>query len=512
MNDAIAGREMEYFLGSIVAIERSPNQLELVDGQQRLTTSAILLAAIRDYFEGVGDRERAEVIEGAHLFTRDLRSLEVRPKLRLGASDNEFFLQHVLRRPAERTQPPLPSQESHRRLLAAARAANEHVAKLVSLTHNPADILLNWVDFTRDQGRVILVVVPDESNAFVIFETLNDRGLDLAVSDLLKNYLFAKSGDRIGETQDRWTSMVAALESSENENITLSFLRHFWSSRNGVTREKELYKEIRNTIDSKEKAVSFAQDCVRYSRNYIALLNPDHEIWPASGNLRTSIETLNMLGSVQVRPLLLSVLERFGLDNFDRPLKMIVNAVVRFLVVGGGGAGTLEKLYCELAQKISRGAATELDLLRADLRRIAPNDVEFEKAFATFSVSKSDIARYYLRSLEERVSQTGAELLPNSNPRIVNLEHILPQRPSASWNIDADEARALTKRLGNMVLMLSSDNVTAANSDFDTKRSFYAQSGISLTRQLAEYTLWDEDSISQRQRQLAGIAIKVWAI
>ena len=77
----------------------------------------------------------------------------------------------------------------------------------------------------------------------LFFETLNDRGLELAKTDLLKNHLFSLSDDRLDEIQHLWVQMFSTIEAAEDEDLVLSYLRHFWSSKNGLTREKKSLRE-----------------------------------------------------------------------------------------------------------------------------------------------------------------------------------------------------------------------------------------------------------------------------
>ena len=77
-----------------------------------------------------------------------------------------------------------------------------------------------------------------------MFETLNDRGLRTSQADLIKNYLFGRSGDRIQEVQTRWSYMRGTLESLEDENITVDFLRHALIANRGYTRESQVYDAV----------------------------------------------------------------------------------------------------------------------------------------------------------------------------------------------------------------------------------------------------------------------------
>jgi Protein of unknown function DUF262 len=134
---AITENEPEYFLGTIVLIRGTDPSLEVVDGQQRLATSMILLAAIRDYFFSTGDTNRASDIEREFLVTRDLRSQERVPKLRLNDVDHDFFHKAVLTAPNDPVRKMDASKESHKRIKCAAELAEKHVGHLVALHNNP---------------------------------------------------------------------------------------------------------------------------------------------------------------------------------------------------------------------------------------------------------------------------------------------------------------------------------------------------------------------------------------
>ena len=100
LNAAITNRAEEYFLGAIIVVA-SKGAVEVYDGQQRLATTLVLIAAIRDYFFNSGDIETATSIAQDSLRSVDRKQLELRPHLRLSAEDNQFFVDRVLRAPNE---------------------------------------------------------------------------------------------------------------------------------------------------------------------------------------------------------------------------------------------------------------------------------------------------------------------------------------------------------------------------------------------------------------------------
>ena len=511
--NAINEGEKEYFLGSIVITENTSDRPEVVDGQQRLATTTILIAAIRDWFYENEDTDRVEDIEREFLITRDLRTQEKVSKLRLNEIDQDFFSKTILSKPDSPERSVASSKESHKKITKASEIAADHLRNIVELSNKPADRLIDWIDYLKTGVRVIWVKVPDDANAFTIFETLNDRGLDLAISDLLKNYLFHLSGDRISEAQQRWVSMFAALEAVDSEEIVVDYIRHPWSSKYGSTRQRDLYDGIKKRITSKQSAIDFANELAENAKLYAAILNPDHEIWSSYGSTsRSHIVTINLLRMVQIRPLLLAILAEYDREEVKKTLSVMVSWAVRFLIYGGLGGGTLEKYYSDGAKDISSGSVkTAQDLLTA-MTPVVPTDGQFESAFTTATVSKNYLARYYLRALEkESCSEPDPELVPNPNEEIVNLEHVLPEHPSEKWaHIDDEIVKIYYKRIGNLALTKMRINSDVGNDGFHEKRSFYANSDFQLTSSIADFDNWGPEEIEKRQKELAKLAVRAW--
>jgi uncharacterized protein with ParB-like and HNH nuclease domain len=237
---------VEYFLGTIVTIPRGNGVLEVVDGQQRLATTAVLLAAIRDYLRDKNEDVLVEAINNDFLTGID-RSQRARvPKLKLNIDDNELFSYIVAGDPSDPIPPVVRS--SHERLIAARDLAEKHVHDIVAAMepNEHGDLLNNWVSFIEQQALVVLLKVSDDADAYKMFETLNDRGLRTSQADLIKNYLFGRAGARVSEVQARWSYMRGALESLDDEDITINFLRHALIVLTGFLREADVYEKVRD--------------------------------------------------------------------------------------------------------------------------------------------------------------------------------------------------------------------------------------------------------------------------
>jgi hypothetical protein len=216
LNGAITQGAQEYFLGSVIVVNPSSqiHSIEVYDGQQRIATTMILIAAIRDFFWNVlNDKKIAGVVTAESLLSLERSGVEA-PHFALSASDQHFFVASILKEPESlerKAAVPDPKKESHALLEDAAKAAADHVKVITkSLAADvQAKTLHRWLDFLQSGARVIWVEVQDHATAYRIFETMNDRGLRLSAADLVKNYLYSLVAQnkpiksRIGGTQCR---------------------------------------------------------------------------------------------------------------------------------------------------------------------------------------------------------------------------------------------------------------------------------------------------------------------
>jgi hypothetical protein len=505
--------QQEYFLGTIVlSKEGMPDRDTIIDGQQRLATTAILLAAIRDEYRHRNDDRRAAIIHNTYLARADLTTGADVPRLQLNSEDDEFFRQLVIN---SADPAPVSQRDSHRLIadgLRAFRAAIAATADDAGLQWHKR--LADWTKFLATRVRLIYVEVATEADAFLIFETLNDRGADLTIADLLKNYLFGRARDRLDVVRDGWRLALGALDIGSENALFTTFLRHYWSSVHGATRERELYKSIKERVTNETQAVDLVQELQRAARLYSALLNSDHDVWSSLGTgTRSNVETVLRLDLEQNRPLLLAALQHFSPPEIRKLLRAIVAWSVRGLVVGGIGGGTTERRYCDAAVSIRKGDIKIIDQLYSALSSIIPTDEEFRAAFSTIRVPRGAQARYYLCVLEgvER-GDSEPELVPNRDEEKVNLEHVLPKSVNRDdWpGFTADQSKDLVDRLGNMVLMSKGPNSRIGNKPFALKKPILSGSKLQLTRSVGESPDWTPSDIADRQAKLADLAVAAW--
>ena len=514
--NAIDNNKQSYFLGTIVLTNRAGEVLEISDGQQRLATTTILLASFRDYFHRKNDQDMVGDLDD-FLFTFVRSTRERNPRLRLNVIDDDFFRRRILEWPYLASPPEVTPQHRSRLLIDnAANMAAVHVDNILKpfSESNKDDHLNKWIDFIEHATEVILVTVPDDLNAYVMFETLNDRGLRTTQADLVKNYLFSETGTRIDEAQQRWASMNGTLEAIEDDEITITFLRHLLISLLGHVKERDVLARVQQRVKGRAPAIEFLDTLSLAARDYVAMLTPTHQKWieyPAG--TKNHVGTLLLLKVTPLRPLMLAVSRNFSQSEAGKAFHQFVSWSVRFRIAGGARSGKVEEALAEAARKVSVGEVASAAGLLEELRPVLPNDTAFQLAFRDATVAIHGLARYYLRALEQKSQgQPEPEWVPNEET-VITLEHVLPQHPGKNW-VDVEPAihSVYHRRLGNMVLLSQTTNHSIGNDSFADKKMAYEESTYELTKEVGGLTNWHATEIEQRQSRLAALAVETWPL
>jgi hypothetical protein len=523
LNEAITNDDDEYFLGTIVLIEPSKAVPWIADGQQRIATVTVLLARIRDRLFVLKRDAGAREIDNQFLRNTDMETEEQVPRLTLNLEDNDYFKANVLPSPAENgfdaaARLKNASRPSNRRLLRASELIEQFIDDLLKpVRHeNQTAILVRWVKFLEHSTALVIVRVSDEIGAYRIFETLNDRGLRASQADILKNYFFSKSGNRLPEAQMMWSTITTAIEAlgdDESERL-VTYLRHYWVTTHGPTKDRELAAKIKDEITGETKTLQFLRDASIAVQDYVALWSSRHPKWLAySAITRQSVETIaSHLRIQQIRPLLFAVARHFDSVEAEKALRLFVSWSVRFLIYGGRG-GMLDTQYSLRAMDVGTKRITKARELREAMKDYVPTDAEFEEAFATTRVSRAHLARYYLRAIDKTIkADPQPEYVANEEADQITLEHVMPQTPDHGWMADEESAQAAQRLLGNMVLLRANQNHALGNASFERKRAVFKDSAYNVTNQLVGYQQWTMDEIRDRQGKLAKIAVKTWSL
>ncbi|MFN8475281.1 MAG: DUF262 domain-containing HNH endonuclease family protein [Anaerolineae bacterium] len=508
----------DYFAGLVVLVGPQPGGAwEILDGQQRLATATMIYAALRDALGRVGLEKDAQHIQAQFIGVTELGDEAARPRLNLNVNNRPAFVELVVSTSEPNTLEARRREgarsSSNRRVVEGMLTCYDRVSRLVRESGDAKDQaqdLYRLANYLRDNVRVVCVDVPSTANAYVIFESLNDRGLDLSALDLVKNHIFGAAGDRLPDVQANWSKMVAYLGDRRAED----FLRVFWTSQYGPLPRGRLLDQWRIQSESQDEVAHLVRDMAEAAEQYAALDMPEHELWSDySEACRESIRSLSLLGSRPMQPIILAAFEGMSASAMEEILRFLVTLAVRVMVVGGRSSA-LETACARAAQGIFSGDLATPRAVWQELAAVAPDDDEFREGFSQYAESKEAKARYLLYAMEGVAAGDAAHPLPPQET--LWIDHILPRHPTKAWqpilNADPDLRLQYVHRLGNLCLLERKPDRTRGGGGFEQKKAaLYAPSELVLTRQLAEkYTTWDRQAIETRQRDLAELALLAW--
>ncbi|MBF0720377.1 DUF262 domain-containing protein [Mammaliicoccus sciuri] len=506
-----------HFLGLIVVHsdtdDSSTEKKYIIDGQQRITTSVILLDSIRTAFNKIYDEFADEDANHysdqitnviGHISNRERIN---NPHLILGENDREFF-KNFIQSSQKKTYKKNKLTKSQKKIYEAKTFFEERVNEFLDNfeeVEQQVDSLKEMEENLLTKFKNMYIEANEEGEAFIIFETLNARGKALETSDLLKNHVFRQGSKKIDTIQNKWTQM---LDSLGNIDAT-TFIRHYWNSRNKFTRTQGLYKIIKTTISTTKHAEDLVENLCELASVYSAIREPDINSYFDDKQLNMKLRDLKLLKASTYYPILLALYyEEYTEKDILKVLTAIETVIVRNIVVADENPNTFETKFAEIAYNITHHDLDNTESIISELQLITLNDKEFEERFANLTVKQDQEKRYLLRAIDSFENKE-TQIIKDNN--IVHIEHIMPQKPS-KWNVDPEQAEEYKNRLGNLTLLGEEYNKNASNDTFEKKKEVYKKSKIEMNKELVNLEKWTFDDIENRQKNLAKLAVKIWTI
>ena len=525
--DVVTGDEPEYFIGSIILYE-GHDTFDIVDGQQRLTSITILLAAVRDAFEKLEDSNLAQGVQ--NLISRTDKKNVARFIL-TSESPYPYFQDHIQSFGNPETGPPLKPEE---KLMAAAYqffegkvgdSVNAHLGNAALAEPARRSKAIEQLETIRDKVlgiTVIRVAVEKEDDAYVIFETLNTRGLDLSVTDLMRNFLLRDLKQKtlgLDNPKDQFNAIFEKLAESAVSIDSSTFIHHSWISRYDYVPKKEVFKDVKKRVKKQDKP-RLLKELIADGTVYRSVREPASVKWSKEErDLSRSLEALNIFGVTQPLPFVLAVVRAYRAKTIKLPLaKRALGAVETFhfgftAVVGRSSSGGITKMYASHARNVlnakdSAEAALGIDDLRSKLAGSLPSIEEFVSAFAEIRysglhASQKRLVQYILGRMYEHAS---SKVLPIELDRMT-IEHLIPQTSSALAPGDV-------ARIGNLLFVPEGTNVSLGDKSFERKLPILrAASGLWVDQRVLDATRWGMDEIRERSAAMAETAFQdVWSI
>lgn len=499
--------EESYFLGSIVLIksETAP-EADVIDGQQRLTTLTLLLCLLRDRAASPG--MRAGIQKRIAADGDELAGYQPHPRLTLRDRDN-WVLRDYFQHPTE-NHTPETLQQVHS-LTDPQKNLRDNAAYLAQcLDEWDGDDIVEFAKFLAGRCCLVVVTTRDERSAYRIFSVLNDRGMDLSPTDIMK----ARILGRIAEEQrpsyaDTWEELEEDLGRDAFRDL-FAHLR-MWSVKTKL--RGMVHEEFLRAWKPEEHPESFIdKELTRAAEAYAWILG-DWSQKPGLEHVRDRLANLRRLDNRDwVPPALAFILRDSGEPAafFDQLERLAYSMFIR-------RANVNERIgrYARVLAEIDAGERADREGGALDLSREEKAATREQLNGPIYTIQR--IRRPVLLRLDSALADVGGTYEQST----ITVEHVLPQGPEdgSQWLEDfpdPEERDYWVNRLANLVLLSGSKNSQASNYDFQRKKNEYFMRGkvavFALTSQVLQHGQWTPQVLEERQRYLLDRLSKVWRL
>ncbi|WP_410636017.1 DUF262 domain-containing protein [Amycolatopsis sp. cmx-4-83] len=498
-----------YFLGSIVLVKAEKQALaEVVDGQQRLTTLTVLYSVLR---EQVSPEFAASLEKRIFQKGDPIKGTADQPRLRLRDQDQGFFEKYIQERSGNDLLPDLRNVTPDSRLRLVENALL-FKTRLNALETVERERLVSFIDMYT---YLVVVATVDFESAYRIFSVLNERGLDLTHTDILKSEIIGKIPEA---DQDAYTTKWAQEEDDLGRNDFGDLFSHIRMVYAKTKARESILKEFRASVLSRvPDGKKFIDDVlVPFSDAFEVVRSASYAGGPGAEEINRLLAWLKQLDNTDWIPPAISYFSRPTADSAS---------LLRFL-------GDLERLAAsmlvrrvDITRRVERYGRV-LDWLEKDRDLYAPESPlqlsgdEQAETLAKLGAEIYTVTRirlYVLLRLDSALSDGGTNY--DGYP-LISVEHVLPQSPDVDsvWthSFTAQERVYWVHRLANLVLLSKRKNSQASNLEFEVKKTKYFEKTswppFVLTSQVLASDGWTPAVLEERQETLLKVLGGLWRL
>ncbi len=504
-----------YFLGSIVLVKGEAPKAAIVDGQQRLVTLTILLAALRTT---VPERYASDLTPFLYARSNAITGAPERYRVRPRERDAGFFQDYIqqdngIRRLKGLDPDELPDSQRNMR-----ENALLYLQRLEGLTEQQR---LRLARFVVNRCLLVVVSTPDLDAAYRIFSVLNDRGLDLSHTDILKAEIV---GGIPAEEQASYTAKWEDIEESLGREEFDALFGHIRMIRRRARPRESVLREFREYVLGRARDAQQVIDdaLVPYGMAQHTIRNVAYTSTRGAEAVNVALHWLNQIGDSDWLPpaILVMAAHRREPERLARFLDDLERLAAGLMVLRASAAAragryarlltVLESAQADFTPVFAESSPLQLTTEeRADILRILGGNLD---------AHNTHVRRYVLLRLDADLAGT----VPLTHRTTVTVEHVLPQSPPPGsewlrWFPSQRDRGRYVHCLGNLVLLPRTRNSAAANLDFvQKKRTYFSPTSgevpFALTTQVLREDVWTPEVVERRQRELLERLQRIWRL
>ena len=552
----------EYFFGTVILVgnmKKQDNPIEVIDGQQRITTITIFLSALsnmffeynKDWSEMLwkyiiarnNDGELYAVMKNDTASPYFEKKIQKR-NIKLESDMDKGVYPIIDNEDIKEIEKELTTEE---RLIKEAydffkeKLSDENLSAPVFKNSSLSKV--EKLKLVRDQllgSSFVYIISENVNDVNVIFENINSKGLRLSALDLIKNEIFSVQNETVpsDDAKEKWADIKTNLQSGGKDISVQKFYRYFWISRYTPSSENDLYKNFKKNISEKEY-MDFLKELKKASKNYVHIVKPKDDYFRIStkGNnvgkedLEGLIRSLNFIQDTfnieQVQVLLITLIEKYNSKSLSfKNMMSMVRFLEEFHFIYNGimkeRNNRLVNIYGKISRKIfklknNNQIVNAFNELKQEFKALLPEDNQkFLSNFVQLSYSsKTDnmkdkqkrtnqIARYAIYKIEEKLSEGKKSSFDRASATI---EHIIPE--SSANN------EKLVLNIGNLIILENTLNRECGNKSYKEKIPFYKESNYQLVKTfLLKYSSFSKNDIEKRSEaiglELYGLITSKW--
>ena len=509
LKSVLNGEYKNHFLGIIIyidtAIDFSTKEFSVIDGQQRLTTTFLILYAIR-YIMKENKMDEAILALDGQFLTNPFASERIKYKLKPLVADDDVY-QLIINEKLEN----ITNKNS------TVYKNFVYIYKEIKKLNKEYD--LNQILTALNQLYVVCIPLSEDDNAQKIFESINATGVKLTASDLIRNYLLMDMDSELQEKfyKEYWMEIERLLGNDAKK--LESFFRLFLASKNyNLPSKNNVYNEFvkwyKKESQTFNKEIIF-KEIIRYASFYNEVYYKD--ISSIATDLRKSIEEYRKTLSEMPAPLIMDLYNKYdqkliSIKQLSECIYVINNYLIR-RALADLESNVISRIFPTLIKDVERecdGSYTNItSILKKNLvykninnSMYVPDNKQIYDLVMNANMYKNKSAlRIFLDKLEH-----------DNNPAPVNLsslsvEHLMPQTPTKQWieelNITEDEYQRNLNKLGNLTLAAKSDNSKMKNNPWEYKNEILkSTSHLIINQEILEKEQWNIEEINDRTEAL----------